>query len=63
MKSILNTAANLLALAGILLCVGAVAGRAYGATAMVYGFHPSNVVTAGIALMVMACLGKLEAKH
>jgi hypothetical protein len=57
-----NTIAKVLVILGIVVCVVAVAGRFYGESALVLGCQPSNVVLAGVALMVLACYAKLESK-
>jgi hypothetical protein len=62
MKPMLNTLANLIVLVGIVVCVVAVAGSAYGESPLVLGLQPTNVGIAGIALMVFACFAKLEAR-
>jgi len=52
-------AGNLAAVLGILLCIAAGGSRAMGSY-HVLDFQAMTVFTAGIALMVLGCLGKLH---
>ena len=59
MKSFLNLAGQIASIMGLLLCLVAGVARLAGAY-QVFGFEAMTLFTAGIALMVAACLAKLE---
>lgn len=59
MEKLISVAGNLLAVAGVLMCFGAGLVRLSGEFHL-YGYSAVTIFMAGIGLMVMACLAKLE---
>jgi hypothetical protein len=59
MKKVIDVAGNIVAGLGILICLGAGLARLAGSYT-VFGFEAITLFTGGTALMVMACLAKLQ---
>lgn len=59
MNRLLNTAGTLLALLGLLVCAAAVLTRLSGSYYLA-GIELTPLLTAGIALLLMAALAKLQ---
>lgn len=59
MERLISQAGNLIAVIGLMMCLGAGFVRLSGNYHM-FGYSAMTVFTAGTGLMVMACLAKLE---
>ena len=62
MQKLIQTTGNIAAILGIAICLVTGLLRVSG-QAVIFGFEAITLFTGGIALMVMACLAKLQAQN